>query len=55
MIRGERCEHNLDHRPEAVLVYIGGGQVYQHYCRELEESGYASMLAAERIAEPAAL
>ena len=39
-------------KPEAFLVYMGGGQVYQRYCRDLEESQYASMLAANRVAEP---
>ncbi len=42
---------NVPGKPEAFLVYMGGGQVYQHYCRELEESGYASMLAERRVPE----
>jgi len=44
---------NMPGKPEAFLVYMGGGQVYQHYCRELEESGYASMPATRRVAQPA--
>ena len=46
---------NVPGKPEAFLVYMGGGQVYQRYCRELEESQYASMLAANRVAEPVSL
>lgn len=39
---------NVPGKREEFQVYMGGGQVYQHYCRELEESGYASMLAGTR-------
>lgn len=45
---------NVPGKPEAFLVYMGGGQVYQQYCRDLEESNYASLLAgakASRVAE----
>jgi cation diffusion facilitator CzcD-associated flavoprotein CzcO len=35
---------NVPGKREEFQVYMGGGQVYQHYCRELEESDYASML-----------
>jgi hypothetical protein len=31
---------------------MGGGQVYQQHCRELEESGYEAMRAPSRVAEP---
>ena len=27
------------------IVYMGGGQVYQDYCREVEQDGYRSFLA----------
>lgn len=35
---------NVPGKPEEFLVYMGGGQVYQQHCREVERSGYASML-----------
>lgn len=41
---------NVPGKPEEFQVYMGGGQVYQRYCRELEESGYAALL--HRPAEP---
>jgi len=41
---------NVPGKPEEFQVYMGGGQVYQRYCRELEESGYAALL--HRAAEP---
>ena len=43
---------NVPGKPEAFLVYMGGGQVYQQHCRELEESGYQAMRATSRVAEP---
>jgi hypothetical protein len=43
---------NVPGKPEAFLVYMGGGQVYQNHCRELEASGYESMLATRRVPEP---
>ncbi len=44
---------NVPGKREEFQVYMGGGQVYQHYCRELERSGYASLLAGKR--EPVSL
>ena len=35
---------NVPGKPEAFLVYMGGGQVYQEHCREAESRGYASFL-----------
>ena len=43
---------NVPGKPEAFLVYMGGGQVYQQHCRELEESGYQALRAPSRVAEP---
>lgn len=43
---------NVPGKPEALLVYLGGLPAYLQHCRELEESGYASMLAASRLADP---
>lgn len=40
---------NVPGKPEAFLVYMGGGQVYQQYCRDLEESNYASLLAGAKV------
>jgi len=37
--------HNVPGKPRAFQVYMGGGQVYQDYCREAEATGYASFLA----------
>ncbi len=31
---------------------MGGGQVYQRYCRDLEESGYASLLHRADAKQP---
>jgi cation diffusion facilitator CzcD-associated flavoprotein CzcO len=41
---------NVPGKPRAFQVYMGGGQVYQQYCREAEETGYRTFLAgsAER-------
>ncbi|MFF3517005.1 flavin-containing monooxygenase [Streptomyces sp. NPDC002573] len=36
---------NLPGKPEEFQVYMGGGQVYQQFCREAEEDGYRSFLA----------
>jgi cation diffusion facilitator CzcD-associated flavoprotein CzcO len=36
---------NVPGKPEAFQVYMGGGQVYQEYCRQVEQDGYASFLA----------
>lgn len=38
---------NVPGKPEAFQVYMGGGQVYQEYCRQVELEGYASFLAAQ--------
>jgi len=32
---------------EAAPVYMGGGQVYQAFCRQVEEEGYASFLSGQ--------
>ncbi|WP_369226377.1 flavin-containing monooxygenase [Streptomyces sp. R39] len=36
---------NLPGKPEEFQVYMGGGQVYQEFCRTAEEDGYRSFLA----------
>lgn len=36
---------NVPGKPQEFIVYMGGGQVYQQFCREAEESGYGSFLA----------
>jgi len=36
---------NVPGKREEFQVYMGGGQVYQQFCREAEESGYASFRA----------
>ena len=38
---------NVPGKPHEFQVYMGGGQVYQAYCREAEESGYLSFLNKE--------
>ncbi|GAS92046.1 flavin-containing monooxygenase [Mycolicibacterium brisbanense] len=43
---------NVPGKPEAFLVYMGGGQVYQRFCREVEDSGYESFLADARVRQP---
>jgi cation diffusion facilitator CzcD-associated flavoprotein CzcO len=43
--------HNVPGKPRAFQVYMGGGQVYQQYCREAEQNGYRSFLAES--AQPA--
>ena len=42
---------NIPGKPEEFQVYMGGGQVYQEHCRNLEESGYASLLYRARTPE----
>ncbi|CDO09676.1 NAD(P)/FAD-dependent oxidoreductase [Mycolicibacterium cosmeticum] len=42
---------NVPGKREEFQVYMGGGQVYQHHCRALEESGYAS-LRPDRVPAP---
>jgi cation diffusion facilitator CzcD-associated flavoprotein CzcO len=37
---------NLPGKPEEFQVYMGGGQVYQEFCRQAEADGYASFLAS---------
>ncbi|WP_332665477.1 flavin-containing monooxygenase [Aeromicrobium sp.] len=36
---------NVPGKAEEFQVYMGGGQVYQQYCREVAENGYSSLLA----------
>lgn len=36
---------NVPGKPEEFQVYMGGGQVYQQYCRAAEADGYSSFLA----------
>ena len=43
---------NIPGKPEEFQVYMGGGQVYQRYCRELEESGYAPLLHRTDAKQP---
>ncbi|ORA35026.1 flavin-containing monooxygenase [Mycobacterium aquaticum] len=43
---------NVPGKPEEFLVYMGGGQVYQRFCREVEDSGYESFLADARVRQP---
>lgn len=38
---------NVPGKAEEFLVYMGGGQVYQAYCRKAEEDGYASFLRGQ--------
>jgi cation diffusion facilitator CzcD-associated flavoprotein CzcO len=38
---------NVQGKPEEFLVYMGGGQVYQAFCRQAEEEGYASFLSGQ--------
>lgn len=37
---------NVPGKREEFQVYMGGGQVYQEHARELEATGYASLLFA---------
>ena len=43
---------NVPGKPEEFQVYMGGGQVYQQHCREVEESGYRSLLASDAASAP---
>ncbi|WP_431879808.1 flavin-containing monooxygenase [Amycolatopsis sacchari] len=36
---------NVPGKPKAFQVYMGGGQVYQEFCRAAEQDGYRSFLA----------
>jgi cation diffusion facilitator CzcD-associated flavoprotein CzcO len=36
---------NIPGKPREFMVYMGGGQVYQDYCRQVEAEGYASFRA----------
>ncbi|MCW5251384.1 MULTISPECIES: flavin-containing monooxygenase [unclassified Streptomyces] len=36
---------NIPGKPEEFQVYMGGGQVYQQFCRDAEADGYRSFLA----------
>jgi len=36
---------NITGKTREFIVYMGGGQVYQDYCREVEQDGYQSFLA----------
>lgn len=45
---------NVPGKPEEFLVYMGGGQVYQAFCRQAEEEGYASFLSLDQPALPQA-
>jgi len=36
---------NVPGKPEEFLVYMGGGQVYQQHCRDVENDAYASLRA----------
>jgi cation diffusion facilitator CzcD-associated flavoprotein CzcO len=38
---------NVPGKAEEFLVYMGGGQVYQAFCRQAEEDGYASFLSGQ--------
>ncbi|MFI9629888.1 flavin-containing monooxygenase [Streptomyces sp. NPDC052042] len=40
---------NLPGKPEEFQVYMGGGQVYQQFCREAEADGYRSFLANQSV------
>ena len=40
---------NVPGKPEEFLVYMGGGQVYQDFCRQAAEEGYASFLSGQPI------
>lgn len=43
--------HNVPGKGRAFQVYMGGGQVYQDYCRQVETEGYASFLNDRVAAE----
>jgi cation diffusion facilitator CzcD-associated flavoprotein CzcO len=40
---------NIAGKPREFIVYMGGGQVYQEYCKQVEESGYQSFRAAAPV------
>lgn len=40
---------NLPGKPEEFQVYMGGGQVYQQFCRAAEADGYRSFLANQPV------
>ena len=40
---------NLPGKPEEFQVYMGGGQVYQQFCRAAEKDGYRSFLAGQSV------
>lgn len=40
---------NVPGKPKEFQVYMGGGQVYQQFCREAEEDGYRSFRATELL------
>ncbi|MEX0426448.1 flavin-containing monooxygenase [Nocardioides sp. DS6] len=40
---------NLPGKPEEFQVYMGGGQVYQQFCRQVEADGYRSFLAHQPV------
>ncbi|MFC5503098.1 flavin-containing monooxygenase [Lysinimonas soli] len=40
---------NIPGKPLEFQVYMGGGQVYQEFCRQAAESGYASFLAGSSV------
>lgn len=44
---------NVPGKPEEFQVYMGGGQVYQQYCRDVEADGYRSFLASSEQRVPA--
>lgn len=43
---------NVPGKPEALLVYLGGLPTYLQHRHELEKSGYVSILAPSRLADP---
>ncbi|MCZ9881628.1 flavin-containing monooxygenase [Arthrobacter sp. B2a2-09] len=46
---------NVQGKPAEFQVYMGGGGVYQQFCREAEDTGYASFLAPALAVETAAV
>lgn len=46
---------NVQGKPAEFQVYMGGGGVYQQFCLETEDTGYASFLAAASAVETAAV
>jgi cation diffusion facilitator CzcD-associated flavoprotein CzcO len=46
---------NVPGKPAEFQVYMGGGGVYQQFCREAEDSGYPSFLASEKVPQPTAV